>query len=175
MPSITQSMRYRESLLKYAEKHGVAKASRKYNEYPSYIYFWRARWQEGGRSLESLKSQSRKPHSHPNQHTDEELTQIKNLRRRNPNIGLIDLWLKLRARGYSRSVAGLAKSLKRLNLSTNPKSSPSPTCQPKPYQPMTHAGERIQIDVKYVPNDCLDPKLLELAPYTRFYQYTAID
>ncbi|MDR3125764.1 MAG: DDE-type integrase/transposase/recombinase [Candidatus Nomurabacteria bacterium] len=40
---------------------------------------------------------------------------------------------------------------------------------------MTHAGERVQIDVKYVPMECLSPKLLAVAPYTKFYQYTAID
>jgi hypothetical protein len=31
------------------------------------------------------------------------------------------------------------------------------------------------MDVKHVPKACLSPKLLESAPYTRFYQYTAID
>jgi hypothetical protein len=99
MSSITQAMRYRESLLKYAAKHGAAKASRKYNEYSSYIYFWRARWLASDRSIESLRSLSRRPYSHPSQHTDEELAQIRNLRRRNHNIGLTDLWLKLRAKG----------------------------------------------------------------------------
>jgi hypothetical protein len=168
-------MRYRESLLKYAEKHGVAKASRKYNEYLSYIYFWRERWYASGKSIESLRDQSKRPHSHPNQHTTAELTAIRNLRRRNPNIGLTDLWHKLRAKGYTRTVQGLSKGLKQLGLPTNPHSSKSPTCQPKPYEPMTHPGERVQIDVKYVPMECLSPALLEQMPYTKFYQYTAID
>ena len=40
---------------------------------------------------------------------------------------------------------------------------------PKPYEQMTHPGERIQIDVKVVPRKCIaDPEL-------RLYQYTAID
>ena len=42
--SITQEMAYRQSLMKYAEKYGVSRASRKYNKSRSYIYFWRARW-----------------------------------------------------------------------------------------------------------------------------------
>lgn len=42
--SITQDMAYRQSLMKYAEKYGVSRASRKYNKSRSYIYFWRARW-----------------------------------------------------------------------------------------------------------------------------------
>ena len=40
---------------------------------------------------------------------------------------------------------------------------------PKPYEQMSHPGERIQIDVKVVPRKCVaDPEL-------RLYQYTAID
>lgn len=175
MPSISQNARYRESLLKYAARHGVAKASRKYNEHPSLIYRWRKRWNESSRDIKSLEDTSKRPHSHPNQHTEAELTLIRNLRRRNPNIGLTDLWLRLRARGYGRTVQGLAKGLKQLGVPTNPKTSPSPTCKPKPYEQMRYPGQRVQIDVKYVPRDCIDSKLLDTAPYTRFFQYTAID
>ena len=32
--SITQDMAYRQSLMKYAEKYGVSRASRKYNKKP---------------------------------------------------------------------------------------------------------------------------------------------
>lgn len=39
--SITQDMAYRQSLMKYAEKYGVSRASRKYNKGRSYIYFWK--------------------------------------------------------------------------------------------------------------------------------------
>ena len=39
--SITQDMAYRQSLMKYAEKYGVSRASRKYNKSRSYIYFLR--------------------------------------------------------------------------------------------------------------------------------------
>ena len=44
MNSITQDMKYRQSLLTYALKYGVSRASRKYNKSRSYIYFWLARW-----------------------------------------------------------------------------------------------------------------------------------
>ena len=36
--SITQDMAYRQSLMKYTEKYGVSRASRKYNKSRSYIY-----------------------------------------------------------------------------------------------------------------------------------------
>ena len=44
MNSITQDMKFRYSLMRYAEKYGVARASRKYNKAKSYIYFWKARF-----------------------------------------------------------------------------------------------------------------------------------
>ena len=76
--SITQDMAYRQSLMKYAEKYGVSRASRKYNKSRSYIYFWKQRW-DG--SVASLACQSRRPHSHPNQHTEAELKLIRDMRR----------------------------------------------------------------------------------------------
>ena len=55
-------MKFRYSLMRYAEKYGVARASRKYNKAKSYIYFWKARF-DG--SIESLACRSRRPHRHP--------------------------------------------------------------------------------------------------------------
>ena len=81
-------MAYRQSLMKYAEKYGVSRASRKYNKSRSYIYFWKQRW-DG--SVASLACQSRRPHSHPNQHTEAELKLIRDMRRRNPTLGMIKL------------------------------------------------------------------------------------
>ena len=46
--------------MKYAEKYGVSRASRKYNKSRSYIYFWKARW-DG--SVAYLACQSRRSHS----------------------------------------------------------------------------------------------------------------
>ena len=86
--SITQDMAYQQSLMKYAEKYGVSRASRKYNKSRSYIYFRNQRW-DG--SAASLACQSRRPHSHPNQHTEAERKSIRDMRRRNPTLGLIEL------------------------------------------------------------------------------------
>ena len=82
--SITQDMAYRQSLMKYAEKYGVSRASRKYNKSRSYIYFWKQRW-DG--SVASLACQSRRPHGHPNQHTEAELKLIRDMRRQKSNAG----------------------------------------------------------------------------------------
>lgn len=100
MTSITQDMKYRLSLIRYAEKYGVTKAAIKYKTNRQYIYRWKRRF-DG--SIESLRDRSRRPHSHPNQHTSQEIQLIRNMRRRNPHTGLVTFWVKLRQRGYTRS------------------------------------------------------------------------
>lgn len=157
-------MAYRQSLMKYAEKYGVSRASRKYNKSRSYIYFWKVRW-DG--SVESLACQSRRPHSHPKQHTEAELKLIRDMRRRNPSLGLIELWHRLKKRGYTRRPESLFRVMRRLDLFPQDKKKKS--YKPKPYQQMAYPGERIQVDVKVVPRRCIaDPEL-------RLFQYTAID
>ena len=162
--SITQDMNYRQSLMKYAEKYGVKRASRKYNKSRSYIYFWRARW-DG--TVNSLACQSKRPHGHPKQHTEEELKLIRNMRRRNPKLGLTELWIRLKDKGYSRCVESLYRVMRREGLIKD--RSVKKKRKSKPYEQMTHPGERIQIDVKVVPRSCLANK------EERLYQYTAID
>ena len=162
--SITQDMAYRQSLMKYAEKYGVSRASRKYNKSRSYIYFWKARW-DG--SVESLACQSRRPHSHPRQHTEAELKLIRDMRRRNPSLGMVELWSRLRKRGYTRCLESLFRIMWKLEMF--PKQKEKKKYVPKPYEQMTYPGERVQVDVKVVPRRCItDPEL-------RLFQYTAID
>ena len=162
--SITQDMAYRQSLMKYAEKYGVIRASRKYNKSRSYIYFWKARW-DG--TAQSLVCQSRRPHSHPNQHTEAELKLIRDMRRRNPRLGMVELWHRLRQRGYTRRPESLFRVMRKLGLF--PPASKKEIYHPKHYEQMTYPGQRVQVDVKIVPLRCVaDPEL-------RLYQYTAID
>ena len=162
--SITQDMAYRQSLMKYSEKYGVSRASRKYNKSRSYIYFWKTRW-DG--TVESLACQSRRPHHHPNQHTEKELKLIRDMRRRNPHLGMVELWHRLQKRGYTRRPESLFRVMRKLGLF--PKAEKKPAYKPKPYEQMTYPGQRVQVDVKVVPRRCIaDPEL-------RLFQYTAID
>lgn len=147
-------------------QRNVSKASRRYNKSRSYIYFWFKRY-DG--TLESLACKSRRPHSHPKQHTEKELTLIRNMRRRNPNLGLIEFWCRLRKRGYSRSVTSLYRVMKRMALL--PPKKPQKTYKPKPYEQMFYHGQRVQIDVKHVPAQCRVGE----AKYMKLYQFTAID
>lgn len=162
--SITQDMAYRQSLMKFAQKYGVSRASRKYNKSRSYIYFWRSRW-DG--SVESLACQSRRPHSHPNQHTAAELKLIRDMRRRNPQLGMVEFWHRLRKRGYTRCPESLFRVMRKMGMF--PPAEKKKAYVPKPYEQMQYPGQRVQVDVKVVPRKCIaDPEL-------RLYQYTAID
>ena len=157
-------MLYRQSLIRYAKKYGVTKAAIRYNTNRQYIYRWLKRY-DG--TLHSLADRSHRPHSHPNQHTDDELKQIRDMRRRNPTLGMIELWHRLRQRGYTRCPESLFRVMRKLGMF--PAEKPKNTCKPKPYEQMTHPGERVQVNVKVVPRSCIaDPAL-------RLFQYTAID
>lgn len=130
MTTITQDMRFRLSLIHYAEKYGVTKAARKYKTTRQYIYYWKRRY-DG--TIKSLCDLSRRPHHHPNQHTADEIKLIKDMRKRNPDAGLVVFWVKLRQRGYKRSITGLYRLLWRMGIMAvhpkNPKLSLNPTSQ----------------------------------------------
>ena len=159
-------MLYRQSLLRYAEKYGVTKAAIHYRTNRQYIYRWRKRY-DG--TLPSLADRSHRPHSHPNQHRPDEIKLILNMRRRNPNTGLVVFWVKLRQRGYTRSVSGLYRFLrKRGQMAVK---LPNPKYVAKPYEQMLYPGQRGQIDVKFVPAVCLVGE----AAGQKFYQYTFLD
>ena len=91
------------------------------------------------------------------------------MRKRNMNAGLVVFWVKLRQRGYTRSVTGLYRLLRKQGqMAVKP---PNPKYKPKPYEQMQYPGQRVQIDVKFVPESCIVGE----AKGQKFYQYTAID
>ena len=152
MNSITQDIKYRLSILFYAEKNGVTKAAIKYRTNRQFIYRLRQRY-DG--TPASLKPKSRRPHSHPNQHTEEEIKLINNMHRRNSHDGLVVFWVKLRRRGYRRSIAGLFHCMRRLGLRPSKLENPKKKYKPKPYQEALFPGKKVQIDVKVVPRSCI--------------------
>ena len=172
MNKITQTARYRQSLIEYAKKHGVTAAAVKYRTYRQYIYRWMKRY-DG--TLKSLEDRSHRPHSHPKQHRPEEIRLINNMRRRNPNAGLVVFWVKLRQRGYSRSISGLYHFLmKRGQMAVK---LPNPKYIPKPYKQADYPGQKVQIDVKFVPRSCLAGEAVGDAAENGgcYYQYTFLD
>ena len=111
--NITQRLKYKESVVKFSYKYGVTKAAIKFGECKRTIYRWKKRY-DG--SLESLKDKSRRPHHHPNEHTDEEIRMIKNYKANNKETGLVTLWVKLRRAGYTRTIQGLYNVMVKLGI-----------------------------------------------------------
>ena len=145
MNNITQDLYFKQSVVEYSLKHGAAAAAIRYKQHRKTIYRWREKYNG---TAKSLANKSRRPHHHPNEHTSEEITKIKRFKAQNKNDGMVVLWIKLVRNGYKRTIAGL-------------------------YKIMRYPGQRIQIDVKYVPTNCLCRELQEMGE--KFYQYTAID
>ena len=166
MNKITQDMRFKQVVIEYSFEHGVTKAAIRYRTSRQNIYRWREKY-DG--TVRSLADRSRRPHSHPNQHTEDEIALVKNMRRRNPYAGLVVFWVKLRQRGYTRSISGLYRLLRRID--GKPVKLPNPKEKSKPYEQMQYPGQRVQIDVKFVPAACL----VGDAKGEKFYQYTFID
>ena len=172
MNKITQTALYRQALILFAQKHGVTDAAIRYHTNRQMVYRWMKRY-DG--TLQSLEDRSHRPHSHPNQHRPEEIKLIDDMRRRNPEAGLVVFWVKLRQRGYTRSISGLYRLLrKRGQMAVK---LPNPKYIPKPYKQADYPGQKVQIDVKYVPSSCLVGAAAEEAKENGgyYYQYTFID
>jgi transposase len=118
-----------------------------------------------------------KPHTplskHPSAHTELEIKWINNLLRRNPNITLCELWYKLKInKGYTRHPGSLYRVLKRIGFYRELNIKNTSKYTPKHYETPKMIGEKWQIDVKFVPKECMSDNLPK---DKRFYQYTCID
>ena len=82
------------------------------------------------------------------------------------------MWVKLRAVGYTRTIQGLYHVMRKLGIYEKMPSKAKKTRAPE--VPIAkYPGERVQIDVKYVPYNCMSKELREMG--VKYYQYTAID
>ena len=73
--SITEEMKFRHTVVEYAIKYdNKAKAARRYRTSRQQVQRWRKKY-DG--TVQSLANQSRRPHSHPNQHTEKEIELVR--------------------------------------------------------------------------------------------------
>ena len=90
---ITEEMRFRERVVKYAIKHkNNAEAARRYHTSRQQVQRWRRKYD--GRTI-SLANKSTRSYTHANQYTEEELKQIKQMYRRYGFEGLAQVYRKL--------------------------------------------------------------------------------
>lgn len=170
MSIITEEMRYRKRVVEYAIKYNNnAQAARRYHTSRMQVKRWRDKY-DG--SWKSLKNRSRRPHSHPKQHTQDELKLIKKTYQRYGHEGLAQVYVECDKRGYERSYDRMCKQIRDRKWNKNRKKSKRryPKSKWKP-DSVTFPGEKVQIDIKYVPRECLKFDSHGI----RYYQITAID
>ena len=123
-------------------------------------------------TIESLQNTSHRPLTpHPNSQTEEEKMHINNLVKRNPTIGLNELYGKLRVKyNYKRNPVTLYRYLQKMGFYLQ--RGKRKAYVPKPYDTPQKIGMKWQMDVKYVPFEC---KSTLISGQCRYYQYTMID
>lgn len=162
MNILTSNAHFRQRVIKKSYKVGVTEASKYYRVSRNAIYEWRAKYD--GKSWKSLLDKSHRPHHHPNEHTPEEKEMI--LRRYSRYQGdMIMLWDSLRKSGYKRSYTGLVRVV---NKWIKPQIKQKQARKPQPYARAEYPGQKVQIDVKFVPAYCVTNGC-------KYYQYTAVD
>lgn len=160
-------MKFRKKVVEYAIKHNNnALAARRYHTSRQQVQRWRKKY-DG--TIQSLANKSRRPHSHPNQHTEEELELIKQKLRYHGHEGHAQVYKKLLEAGYKRSFGSMSKQIRKMKQEPKPKKRKRKT--PRKTTKTNYPGELVQVDVKYVPLECIGFE----SDVDRYYQITAID
>lgn len=163
MGRITQKAHHRQRMMKYRQGHGLAETAIRYKTSRKTVCKWWKRW-DGTAS--SLEDRSRKPHHSPNAHSEAELRRIRRTLKKHRWQDLLLSFQEMRDRHrYSRSYGSfkqIAADMKR----AKPKR--RSTRKPKPYQRAEYPGQKMQLDVKFVPSECV-------ADGKKYYQFTAKD
>lgn len=152
-------------MCEYAKKNGVTKAARRYHTNRKFVY---RQLEKYDGTVRSLALKSRKPHNHPNAHTEEELNLIKKVKSRYGNDGLAEVYIQLKKRGYKRSYGSMVKQIRKM-----PKEKRKYRKGYTKHEEIRgrYPGDKVQVDIKYVPKECLAFDTQD----KKYYQITAID
>lgn len=166
MSIITEEMRFRQRVCEYAKKYGVTRAARHYHTNRQFVYRQLKKWNG---DIRSLALRSRRPKTHPNAHTEQEVTLIMLEYKKASNYGLAEVYAQCKKKGYKRSYGSMCKIIR--GKKNKPKKRAYKSFVKFVPDKVTYPGEKVQIDIKYVPNECV--KFMSYGK--RFYQVTAID
>ena len=164
MSKYTQEEEYRQQVLTYEEKgHTVTETARRYHLSRKTVYKWLKRW-DG--TKESLKDRSRRPKRSPQAQTEEEKKIIIQQAKKYKWEDTILAYQGAKERGYTRSYGCFSRAIRKLHQVKPEKK--RKRRKNKPYQRAAYPGEKVQLDVKFVPRECVTDG-------NKYYQYTAID
>lgn len=161
MDKIAQEAYFRQRVIRYAEAHGVTASANRYRISRKTVHKWKNRY-DG--TLESLKDRPRTPHHIPRRQTEDELKLVQRYGRKYRGDLLLG-YEKACGRGYSRSYGCFKRTAARL---VRPEEKKRNVRKNKPYQRAAYPGQKVQVDVKFVPSYCV-------ANCEKYYQFTAKD
>ena len=163
MDKITQEANHRQRMMEYREKHGTTETAIRYKTSRKTVTKWWKRW-DG--TVWSLRDRDRRPHHSPRQHSEQEIRKIRRMLKKHQWQDLLLSYQELRERhGYTRSYGSFKRVTARLRAE---KPKRKKTRKSKPYQRAEYPGQKLQLDVKYVPAHCV-------ADGQKYYQFTAKD
>ena len=164
MKKDTQEAAFRQRVLEYQQKgHSVTDTANRYHLSRKTVHKWRNRW-DGTR--ESLEDRSRRPKNSPRKQTEAEIRLVKRQAKKNKWRDIILAYQGARERGYSRSFGCFSKTVRKLHEEKPGKE--RKRRKGKPYQRAEYPGQKVQVDVKFVPSECVTDG-------NKYYQYTAVD
>ena len=164
MQKDTQEAAFRQRMLEYQRnEHTVTETAIRYHLSRKTVYKWQKRW-DG--TAKSLMDQSRRPKSSPKKQTEDEIRLVKRQAKKYKWQDHILAYQGARERGYTRCFGCFTKTVRKL-LDQKPKRTKKKR-KNKPYQRADYPGQKVQVDVKYVPSSCVTDG-------RKYYQYTAVD
>lgn len=160
---LSQIKHFRQRMIKYSQNHSITETAIRFKVSRKTVYKWLKRY-DG--TLESLEDRSHKPHHSPKAHTEDEIRIIKKLLKKHKNIDIILVYQELIEKyNYTKSYGGLKRLITKLRSKKSNKKSKR---KPKPYKRADYIGQKVQIDVKFVPSYCV-------VNGKKYYEYIAVD
>jgi len=165
MNRIAQEAHARQRMLEYFLRHkNATEASIRYHVSRKTLYKWLKRY-DG--TWQSLVDRSRRPHTFPSMHSEEEIRQIRRLAKKYLWRDLIRSYQDMREKyGYTRSYGGFKRIVSKLAAGKGNKKRKKR--KNKPYQRAEYPGQKVQVDVKFTPRECM-------VSGEEYYQFTAVD
>ena len=163
MGMIPQIAQMRQRMMKYRRNHTVEETAIRFGWSEKTVKKWWSRW-DG--SPASLVNRSRRPKRHPRETPPEILKRIRRVMKKYNWQDVLLSYQQMRERwGYTGSYGGFKRIVSKLK---GDKPKKKTVKKPKAFPRAQYPGQKVQIDVKYVPTECV-------ADGRKYYQFTAVD
>ena len=159
-----QEAAFRQRVLEYhRNSHSETNTANRYRLSRKTVHKWLNRW-DGTKT--SLEDRSRRPKNSSRRQTEAEIKQMKKSAKKYKWDDTILAYQNASEHGYSRNFGCFSKTVRKLK-EQKPRRETKKR-KNKPYHRAAYPGQKIQVDVKYVPSECVTDG-------NKYYQYTAVD